>query len=82
MEEHVGESVISTSFYDEEIMGVKSNINKTFYDGQKVWRIDNNREEYYVNEPEVNGKQQTVYPNEVFQVELRKLYDSPGVFRQ
>lgn len=82
LEEHVGESVISTSFYDEEIMGVKSNINKTFYDGQKVWRIDNNRGKYYVNEPEVNGKQQTVYPNQVFHVDLRKLYDSPGVFRQ
>ncbi|MGE6206339.1 hypothetical protein [Guptibacillus hwajinpoensis] len=82
LKEQVGESVKSTTFYDEEIMGVKSNTNKTFYDGQKVWRIDNNRGEYYVNEPEVNGKQQTINPSDVFQVELRKLYDSPGLFRK
>lgn len=82
LKEQVGEYVKQTSYFDEEKMGVTSKIDKTFYDGEKIWRTDDYRDEYRVNNHEVIGKQQPVNPSDVFQMELRKLYESPGVFRQ
>ncbi|WP_141431091.1 hypothetical protein [Bacillus sp. 03113] len=82
LKEQIGGYDKSTSFFDKDIMGFDSDTQETFYNSQTVWRLHRMSKQYQINDYKAKGSKEPVDPNDIFQFDLRKLYDSPEIFRK
>ncbi|MBS4199165.1 hypothetical protein KHA93_05790 [Bacillus sp. FJAT-49732] len=56
--------------------------NERYYNNSTIWMLDLNRNEYVSQNYELGGKKDKVIPNDVFQIDLYKIYDSAEKFRE
>ncbi|MCM3574043.1 hypothetical protein M3172_12665 [Mesobacillus subterraneus] len=56
--------------------------NEYYYNNQMMWTLDQNQKDYVSYNYELSGKKDKVTANDVFEIELYKLYDSDEKFRE
>lgn len=61
----------------------KLTVKKTYYNNNKVWYLNLDRNEYDIREYELERKKQIVEANNIFTMDLEEVYDSDsGVYRE
>lgn len=67
---------------DEKIVGSKIETDEIFYNDQRIWQLDNDEKTYYTTDYESDPSREIVKPEEVFSININKIYDSYDKFRE
>ncbi|MGX2958803.1 hypothetical protein JNUCC23_06000 [Peribacillus sp. JNUCC 23] len=70
------------SYPDENNTNSERHENEYYYNNGTMWTLDLNRNEYVSQNYELSGKKDKVIANDVFQIDLYKIYDSEEEFRE
>jgi hypothetical protein len=70
------------NYPDENNPNSEGNENEYYYNNGLMWTLDVNLKEYVSQTYELNGKKDKVNANDVFHIDLYKLYDSEEEFRE